>query len=298
MTELETPPVEPTNGMDELLPAEMAYKAQSIGYKKAHLDFLSTIALAVLAGAFIALGCIFFTVSQTTTGAALPWGIGRVVGGFAFSLGLILVIVGGAELFTGNNLIIMAWASHQLSSWRVLRNWGIVFIGNFIGAIATAQFVFWGQHYELANGNLGLTALNVGLAKVNLDFTQALILGILCNAMVCMAVWLTYSARTVLGRVTAIIFPIAGFVAAGFEHCVANMYFIPFAIFIKDWAPASFWQSVNTTPAAYDALNWGSFLVKNLLPVTIGNMIGGVFFVALVYWVIYLNKRPGSHAST
>jgi formate/nitrite transporter len=298
MTELETPPVEPTSGMDELLPAEMAYKAQSIGYKKAHLDFLSTIALAVLAGAFIALGCIFFTVSQTTTGAALPWGIGRLVGGFAFSLGLILVIVGGAELFTGNNLIIMAWASRQLSSWRVLRNWGIVFIGNFIGAIATAQFVFWGQHYELANGNLGLTALNIGLTKVNFDFTQALILGILCNAMVCMAVWLTYSARTVLGRVTAIVFPIAGFVAAGFEHCVANMYFIPFAIFIKDWAPDSFWQSVHTTPAAYDTLTWGSFVVKNLLPVTIGNMIGGVFFVALVYWVIYLNKRPGSHAST
>jgi formate transporter len=297
MTEIAEPPVEPTTGIDELLPAEMANKAQSIGYKKAHMDFLSTFALAVMAGAFIALGCIFFTVSQTTTGAALPWGISRVIGGFTFCLGLILVIVGGAELFTGNNLIIMAWASRRLSSLRVLRNWGIVFIGNFIGAIATAQFVYWGQHYKLAGGNLGLTALNIGLNKVSMDFGQALILGILCNAMVCMAVWLTYSARTVLGRVTAIIFPIAGFVAAGFEHCVANMYFIPFAIIIKDWAPDSFWQSIGKTPATYDALNWGAFIVKNLVPVTIGNIIGGVFFVALAYWVIYLNKK-GHNSNT
>jgi formate transporter len=295
MTEPELPPVEPTSGIDELLPAEMAYKAQSIGYKKAHLDFLSTFALAILAGAFIALGCIFFTVSQTTTDGAVPWGIGRMVGGFAFSLGLILVIVGGAELFTGNNLIVMAWASRELSTYRVLRNWGIVYIGNFFGAVVTATFVFWGQHYELAGGNLGLTALNVALNKINLDFVQAIILGILCNAMVCMAVWLTYSARTVLGRVTAIIFPIAGFVAAGFEHCVANMYFIPFAMLIKSGAPDAFWKSIGTDPSAYDSLTWGSFLVNNLLPVTIGNMIGGVFFVALVYWVIYINKRPGKH---
>jgi formate/nitrite transporter len=146
----------------------------------------------------------------------------------------------------------------------------------------------------MANGGVGLTALNIGLGKVNLDFCQALIMGILCNAMVCMAVWLTYSARTVLGRVAAIIFPIAGFVAAGFEHCVANMYFIPFAILIKAGAPDSFWQSIGTTAASYDGMTWGSFFVHNLIPVTIGNMIGGVFFVALVYWVIYLrNKQAG-----
>ena len=298
MTEMEENQDEPTSGFDELLPAEMASKAQSIGIKKAHLDFLSTFALAVLAGAFIALGCIFFTVSQTTTGTALPWGIGRVVGGLTFSLGLILVIVGGAELFTGNNLIIMAWASRQLSTWRVLRNWGIVYIGNFFGAVVTATFVYWGQHYEMAKGAVGLTALNIGLGKVNLGFVQAIILGILCNAMVCMAVWLTYSARTVLGRVTAIIFPIAGFVAAGFEHCVANMYFIPFAMLIKNGAPDTFWQNIGANPAAYQGLTWGAFFLKNLLPVTIGNMIGGVFFVALVYWVIYLHKKPGNQAST
>jgi formate transporter len=279
------------SSFDELLPAEMASKAQDIGIKKAHLDILSTLALAVLAGAFIALGCIFFTVSQTSTGAAIPWGVGRVIGGLTFSLGLILIIIGGAELFTGNNLIIMAWASRKLSTWRVLRNWGIVYIGNLFGAIATALFVFWGQHYEMGNGAVGLTALNTGLSKVNLDFCQAIILGILGNAMVCLAVWLTYSARTTFGRIAAIIFPISGFVAAGFEHCVANMYFIPFAIFIKGNASDAFWQSIGTTAASYDNLTWGSFFLNNLLPVTIGNMIGGVFFVALVYWVIYLRNK-------
>ena len=284
---------EPTSAFDELLPAEMATKAQSIGIKKANLDFLSTFALAVLAGAFIALGCIFFTISQTTGGVAISWGVSRVIGGFSFSLGLILVIVGGAELFTGNNLIIMAWASRKLSTWRVMRNWGIVFLGNLCGAVATALFVFWGQHYQMDKGAVGLTALNIGLDKVSLGFTQAIILGILCNAMVCMAVWLSYSARTVLGRVAAIIFPIAGFVAAGFEHCVANMYFIPYAILVKAGAPDTFWQTAGTTAASYSHLTWGSFLVNNLIPVTIGNMIGGVFFVALVYWVIYLrNKGP------
>jgi formate transporter len=284
---------EPTNSFDELLPGEMATKAQSIGIKKAHLDFLSTFALAVLAGAFIALGCIFFTISQTSGGVAIPWGVSRVIGGIAFSLGLILVIIGGAELFTGNNLIIMAWASRKLSTWRVLRNWGIVYLGNLCGAVATALFVFWGLHYNMDKGAVGVTALNIGLGKVNLGFNQAIILGILCNAMVCMAVWLSYSARTVLGRVAAIIFPIAGFVAAGFEHCVANMYFIPYAILVRAGAPDTFWQTAGTTADGYSHLTWGSFFVHNLIPVTIGNMIGGVFFVALVYWVIYLrNKSP------
>jgi formate/nitrite transporter len=281
----------PDSSFDELLPSEMAWKAQGIGIKKANLDFVSTLALAVLAGAFIALGCIFFTVSQTTTGPVIPWGIGRVIGGLTFSLGLVLVIVGGAELFTGNNLIIMAWASRRLTTTKVLRNWGIVYLGNLSGAVATALVVYLGRHYEMAGGALGVSALNTGLAKVNLDFFPALILGILCNAMVCMAVWLTYSARTTFGRIAAIIFPISGFVAAGFEHCVANMYFVPFAILVRTGAPDTFWQTTGLDAAAYQGLTWGSFLSNNLLPVTIGNMIGGVFFVALVYWVIYLRQN-------
>jgi formate transporter len=285
-------PAAPT--FDELLPAEMAAKAQTLGIKKANMDFLSTFALAVLAGAFIALGCIFFTISQTSGGVPVSWGLSRVVGGLTFSLGLILVIVGGAELFTGNNLIIMAWASRQLSTWRVLRNWIIVYIGNLCGAVATALFVFWGKHYLI--GNNGLTALNIGNTKVGYDFIQAMILGIFCNALVCLAVWLTYSARTVMGRIMAIIFPIAGFVAAGFEHCVANMYFIPYAILVRVGAPDTFWTAISKTSADYTNLTWSNFFVKNLIPVTIGNIIGGVFFVALVYWVIYLRAKSAKKA--
>jgi formate transporter len=290
--------VTPTSTYDELLPAEMAAKAQTLGIKKANLSFLSTFALAVLAGAFIALGCIFFTVSQTTGGVAAPWGLMRVVGGLTFSLGLILVIVGGAELFTGNNLIIMAWASRQLSTWRVLRNWIIVYLGNLCGAVATALFIFWGKHYLFDSSQVGLTALNIGNTKMGYDFVQAMILGIFCNALVCLAVWLTYSARTVMGRIMAIIFPIAGFVAAGFEHCVANMYFIPYAILVRVGAPDTFWTAIGKTADNYSNLTWANFFVKNLIPVTIGNIIGGVFFVALVYWVIYLRNgnKPAKKA--
>ncbi|MCX7912003.1 MAG: formate transporter FocA [Dehalococcoidales bacterium] len=281
-----------TSSFDELLPPDMAAKAQDIGIKKANMDFLTTLVLAILAGAFIALGAMFFTVSQTSIGGvAMPWGLGRVIGGFVFSLGLILVVVGGAELFTGNNLIVMAWASRKLSTLKVLRNWAIVYIGNFIGAVATAAVVFWGKHYEMASGGIGVTALNIASFKVNLGFVQAIILGILCNAMVCMAVWLTYSARTTIGRISAIVFPIAGFVAAGFEHSVANMYFIPFGLMVKSGAAESFWQAVGKTAADYSSLTWGRFFVHNLIPVTIGNIIGGVFFVGLVYWLIYLRKK-------
>ena len=277
-----------TNIVDELLPAEMAAKAQTLGIKKANMDFISTFALAVLAGAFIALGAIFFTISQTTGGVAMNYGLTRIIGGVTFSLGLVLVIVGGAELFTGNNLIVMAWASRQLSTWRVLRNWIIVYIGNLCGAVATALVVFWGHHYQI--GNNGLTALNIGNTKVGYDFFQAMILGILCNALVCLAVWLTYSARTVMGRIMAILFPISAFVAAGFEHCVANMYFIPYAILVRAGAPDTFWTAIGKTAGDYSKLTWANFFVKNLIPVTIGNIIGGVFFVALVYWVIYLRN--------
>jgi len=278
-------------GFDDFLPAEMARKGEETGIRKANLDFLSMFALAVLAGAFIALGAIFATVTLTTAGVAVPWGWGRLIAGLVFSLGLILVVVGGAELFTGNNLIIMAWASRRLSTMKVMRNWGIVYLGNLVGAVATALLLFWGKQYQMAGGAVGVTALNIGMAKVQLGFVQAVILGIFCNALVCLAVWLTYSARTTIGRVAAIIFPISAFVASGFEHCVANMYFIPAAILIKFGAAPSFWQGAGLSPEAYAGLNWGSFFIHNLIPVTIGNMIGGVFFVAAVYWVVYLRKK-------
>ncbi|MFC2044776.1 formate/nitrite transporter family protein [Chloroflexota bacterium] len=284
-------PAESLKGFDALMPSEMARKAEEVGIKKANLDFLSLFGLAVLAGAFIALGAVFATISWTTTTATpFPWGWGRVIGGIAFSLGLILIVVGGAELFTGNNLIVMAWASRKLSSWRLLRNWLIVYTGNLVGAVATALFVFMGREFQMANGAVGVTALNIGTAKVNLDFLQAVALGVLCNALVCLAVWLCFSARTTVDKIAAIIFPISAFVAAGFEHCVANMYFVPLAILIKAGAPNTFWQAVGINPTTYKHLTWTSFFLHNLLPVTLGNIIGGVCLVAVVYWLVYLRK--------
>ena len=279
-----------TTGIDSLLPKDMARKAEEIGIAKVDMDFLSMSGLSVLAGSFIALGAIFATVALTGT-SSVPWGWARIIAGIVFSLGLILVIVGGAELFTGNTLIIMAWSDRRFSTVKLLRNWGIVYLGNFIGAILTAIIVFISKQYTFYNGGIGTTALNIGLSKVNLDFAQALVLGILCNALVCLAVWLCMSARTTLEKIASIVFPIAGFVASGFEHCIANMYFIPVALFIRNWAPASFWQITGLDAAAYNNLTWSSFFMRNLLPVTIGNIIGGVVLVGAVYWLVYLRKR-------
>jgi formate transporter len=281
---------QPIIRIDSFLPKDMAQRAEEIGIKKVNLDFLSMSGLAVLAGSFIALGAIFATVALTGT-SSIPWGWGRLIAGLVFSLGLILVVVGGAELFTGNNLIVMAWSDRRFSTFKLLKNWGIVFLGNFIGSIATALIVFLGKQYTFNNGNVGITALNIGLAKVNLDFVQAIMLGIMCNALVCLAVWLCLSARTTLDKISSIIFPITAFVACGFEHCIANMYFIPTALFIKDWASPSFWQMTGINPSTYSDLTWYAFFVHNLIPVTIGNIIGGVVLVGAAYWVVYLRKR-------
>jgi formate transporter len=277
-------------GIDALVPKEMARKAEEIGIAKASLDFPSLSGLSLLAGSFIALGAIFATVSLAGT-SPMPWGLGRVVAGAVFSLGLILVVVGGAELFTGNVLIVMAWSDRRFSTARLLRSWGIVYVGNFVGAVLTAIIVFLSKEYMLNNGSVGATALSIGLSKVRLDFLQAMMLGVLGNALVCLAVWLCMSARTTLDKIASIVFPISAFVACGFEHSIANMYFIPTALFIKNWAPLSFWQTSNLNPASYGSLTWYGFLVKNLLPVTIGNIIGGAVLVGAVYWLVYLRKR-------
>jgi len=207
--------------------------------------------------------------------------------GLVFCLGLILVVVGGAELFTGNNLIVMAWASGKVTGRALLRNWGIVYAGNFVGSFGTALLVLWSRQYTFGGGTVGETALKIAAGKVNLDFFQAIALGILCNALVCLAVWLTFSARSTVDKIVAIIFPITAFVAAGFEHSIANMYFIPYGILIKafDTAFASE-RGLDLTN-----LTWGNFLFNNLLPVTIGNIIGGGLFVAAVYWSIFLRNQ-------
>ena len=233
---------------DPLLPQEMAEKAEHIGVDKARLDIIRLLALAVLAGAFIAFGAMFATIVGTGV-AELPYGAGRLLMGLAFSLGLVLVVVGGAELFTGNNLMVMAWAGRKVTTLQLLRAWAIVYMGNFIGGLGVAALVFLSGQHGFHDGAVGATALTIAMAKVALPFWQALFLGVLCNVLVCLAIWLSYSAHTVSGKILAIAFPITAFVAAGFEHSVANMYFLPYALFVKWGATDAFWTLLQSGPA-------------------------------------------------
>ena len=279
--------------LDAFIPPEMARRAESVGITKAAMPATTTFVLAVLAGAFISLGALFAT--TVTAGAGeLPFGVGRLLSGLAFSLGLILVIVAGAELFTGNNLIVMALASGKVTIAQVLANWSIVFAGNFVGSIATAVIAFVGQQYTFGNGQVGANALIIANAKCGLGFMQAVALGILCNALVCLAVWLCFSARSTSDKILSIIFPITAFVAAGFEHSIANMYFIPMGLFIRGGAGEAFWHKIGTVPDAYADITWTRFVTANLIPVTIGNIIGGAVMVGVVYWFVYLKGHTRS----
>lgn len=274
--------------VDALLPPKMAQKAEEIGASKAKQDLLKTAVLAVLAGAFIAFGAMFATI--ITSGSTLPYGLTRVLAGLAFSLGLILVVVGGAELFTGNNLLTMAWASRRVSTWEMLRNWIIVWLGNMFGAFSIVIMILLSGHHLFGDGQIASNILNIAEAKCQLGFVQAIVLGILCNILVCLAIWLCYSARSTQGKILAIIFPITAFVAAGFEHSVANMYFIPLGLLVKKSTDPALWTQISASPAQFESLNWSNYFFNNLLPVSLGNIIGGAIFVGLAYWFIYLRK--------
>jgi formate transporter len=273
---------------DAILPASMAVRAEQSGVTRAATDPLTVFVLSILAGAFVAFGAIFAT--TVTAGGGLSYGVGRLLTGLVFSAGLVMVIIAGAELFTGNNLIVMAWASRKIRTSALLLNWVLSFSGNFVGAIATAVLVFYSTQYTFGDGAVGLVALNIANAKSSLQFIPALILGILCNALVCLAVWMLFSARTNIDRIVTAIPPVAIFAAAGFEHCIANIYFIPMGLFIKAGAPDSFWKAIGKTAADFPELTWSNF-IANMLPVTIGNIIGGSLLVGVVYWFVYLRKR-------
>jgi formate transporter len=288
---------------DAILPATMAARAEESGVKRISTDPLTVFVLSILAGAFIALGAVFATtvgagtstITSTANGAVvysavLPYGVARLLIGIVFSLGLILVVIAGAELFTGNNMIVMAWASGKVRTRDVLFTWAMVFVGNFAGAFVTAVLMFYTTQYTFGDGSVGLMALTTANAKTSLEIIPAFGLGIMCNALVCLAVWMCYSARTTVDRVFTIVPPIAAFVAAGFEHSIANIYFIPIGLLIKGGAPDSFWTSIGKTAADFPTLTWTNFFIGNLLPVTIGNIIGGSLMVAAVYWFIYLRK--------
>jgi formate transporter len=278
--------------LDAMPPQEMAQKAQAAGISKATLPFLSLFALAVLAGAFVALGSMFATTTIAAS-SPLPYGVVRLLFGLVFCLGLILVVIGGAELFTGNILIVMAWAGRKVSICALLRNWLVVYVGNFIGALGTAGLIFLGKQYAAGDGSVGEVALKMAIGKVNLGFVQALALGMLCNALVCLAIWLTYSARSVADKILAIIFPVSAFAAAGFEHSIANMYFISYALLIKSFDPAF----AAAHQIGLSSLTWSAFFLKNLLPVSLGNILGGSVLVAAMYWFIYLRKNSASAGS-
>ena len=276
--------------IDALIPPEMAKKAADVGVVKARMGWRNLFALSMLAGAFIALGAGFSTVVTTGAAGSLPYGISKLIGGMVFSLGLVLAVVAGAELFTGNNLIIMAWANKDISTRQVMRNWAIVYFGNFVGSIATAVLMFFTRQYMFSKGAVGLNVLSIAEYKCGLAFGQAVALGIFCNALVCMAVWLCFSCHSTTDRILAIIFPITAFVAGGFEHSIANMYFIPMGLLVKGFSSPDFWTLIGRSSADFANLNAINFVMKNLLPVTIGNIFGGSVMVGLVYWFIYIRK--------
>jgi formate/nitrite transporter len=273
-------------GVDAYTPAEMAQHVATAGVSKANLNPATIFALAVLAGAFIALGGNLSTIALTNNG--LGYGMSRLLGGVVFSLGLLLVIVGSAELFTGDNLMVMAWASRKLSTSRLLRTWAIVYLGNFVGALVTAVGVYLSRQWTFNAYHVGATALTIANAKVQYDFLSAFVLGVFCNALVCLAVWLCFSARTTTDKILAIVPPIAAFVAAGFEHSVANMYFIPMGLLLRGHQHVVEIAGQNVEQLAN--LTWSGFVVNNLVPVTLGNLFGGTVMVAAVYWFIYLRR--------
>lgn len=282
----------PMTGVEAYTPSEIARLVETRGVSKARGALLPTFALGVLAGAFIALGAVLSTV--VGTGSAVGLGPTRWLAGLAFSVGLILVVVAGAELFTGNNLVVMSLVDGHITMVQLLRNWAVVFAGNFVGAVSVVVMVWIGDGWSLGGGEVGVSALSIAATKTSLPFEVVFVRGILCNVLVCLAVWLAMAGKSVVDKVFAIIFPIAAFVAAGFEHSVANMYFIPQGLLLRDEQGLEERAlDAGLTPDQLASLDVGGF-VSNLTAATLGNIIGGGLLVGLVYWFVYL--RPAKEA--
>ncbi|WP_291617521.1 formate/nitrite transporter family protein [Bradyrhizobium sp.] len=278
-----------TGRVDALLPPEMALACEAAGAAKAKRDDVALLILGVLAGAFIAFGAMFMTIVITGAGD-LPWGMVRLLAGLVFSLGLVLVIVGGAELFTGDALMIVAFASRRITLRSLLRAWLLVYIGNIAGAVGTAALVFLAGQHGFAGGAVGKTALAIASIKAGLPTGQLFFLAVLCNVLVCLAVWMSFGARSAADKVMVIVPPIAAFVAAGLEHCVANLYLLPYALAIKFWAGPEFWTAIGGSATDYAALTTVN-VAHNVVVATIGNLIGGSLLVGAVYWFVYLRRR-------
>ncbi len=252
--------------------------------KKTNLSFKKLLILSILAGIFISFGGAFATLIATG-GGAMPLGIVKILMGIAFSLGLVLVLVGGAELFTGSTILSIGLFNKSISWVTFLKNLTTVYLGNFIGSIFIALLFFFSREYTFGNGAFGQMMFSVANSKMHHTFSEAVILGILCNMLVCLAIWLSYSARNTTDKVLAILFPVTAFIAMGFEHSVANMYLVPVALFIKKF-DVGFLLQYNIES---ESLLWSNFICHNLIPVTIGNLIGG----AIIWWFVWAiyNKK-------
>ncbi|MGZ8566624.1 MAG: formate/nitrite transporter family protein [Actinomycetota bacterium] len=272
-------------GVDGFTPPEIARLVETKGAAKVNARVSTMLVLAVLAGAFIGLGGVLSTVA--TTGSSFGYGPTKILGGFVFSLGLILVIVAGAELFTGNTLALMSVVDGHVSSGRLVRHWVIVYFGNLIGALSIVAMVYVGEWWTQADHAVGAQALTIAAGKASLPFTVVFVRGILANALVCLAVWLAAGGRSVTDKIMGIVFPITAFVAAGFEHSIANMYFLPIGLLLSDKADVV--TASELSPAQLASLD-GAGIVRNIAAATLGNIVGGAVLVGLVYWFVYLRS--------
>lgn len=278
--------MEPVLNVDCKTPANIADTlSRTICVQKTNTSTFRLIILGILAGAYIGFGACLATTVGSDAAKILGLGLSRLVAGAVFSLGLMLVVIAGAELFTGNNLMLMSVLDKRANMAKMLQKWLIVFVANFIGAVLLAYLYFETNLWKMGDMAVGLNALKLAAFRMNLTFGEALTRGILCNWLVCLAVWMALASRDVVGKIFAIFFPIMAFVAIGFEHCVANMYFIPLGIFLKGLI---FIDPIVNPTLNVDNLTWANFFIKNLLPVTIGNIIGGALFVGLIYWTVYV----------
>jgi formate/nitrite transporter len=280
----------PVPALEDKAPKNIAETvAQTVGVAKATSPWLTVFVLGILAGAYIGFGGFLSTTVTFDAAAKIGTGLTKLFGGAVFSVGLMLVVIAGAELFTGNNLMVSSVMSKEISFKTMMKRWGLVFLANFIGSVLVTLLFFYSGLWKTGDMALGAAAVKIAYSKVHLTFSEALWRGIGCNWLVCLAVWMALAARQTIGKIFAIFFPIMAFVALGFEHCIANMYFIPTGIlFARELSlPAIGAMDLST-------LNWISFLWKNLLPVTIGNIIGGTVFVGMSYWGAYLRPAKPS----
>ncbi len=265
---------------DCLKPEAIAAVAEDATYGKATKPVAKTIMLAITAGAFIAIAFIFYITVVSQGGS-------KFAGAVCFSLGLILCVVLGGELFTSTTLTLVARAAGRITWAQMFRNWVLVYFGNLIGGLIMVALIIISSQYTSGEGQWGLVALNTAQHKLHHTFAEAVALGILCNLMVCLATWMAFGGRTMTDKALIMILPVAMFVASGFEHSIANMFMIPVGIAIHSVATPEFWQAIGADPAKYADLTVTNFIVKNLIPVTIGNIIGGGGMIGLTYWFIF-----------